>query len=67
MYFNLYAEMSRNNITQKELCKKIGINSSTLSEKLNGKTDFKLSECEKIKKIFPNKLTIDYLFETKRK
>lgn len=44
MYPNLCAEMARLNITQKEMCEKIGINVSTLSDKMNGKKGFKLKE-----------------------
>lgn len=65
MYPNLNAEMARNQITYSDIIKVLNISPSTLSEKMNGKKDFKLGECKKIiKYIFPN-YTIDYLFTIK--
>ena len=62
MYANLNAEMARNKITQIDLAKLLNMSPSTLSEKMNGKKDFKLSECKKIaKEAFVN-CSIDYLF-----
>ena len=65
MYPNLNAEMSRYNITQKSICNILGINTSTLSDKMTGKKDFKLSECKKIKEAYFKNLCIDYLFSEK--
>lgn len=65
MYPNLNAEMSRYNITQKSICNILGINTSTLSDKMTGKKDFKLSECKKIKETYFKNLCIDYLFSEK--
>lgn len=62
MYPNLCVEMARLNITQKEMCEKIGINVSTLSDKINGKKDFKLKECKKARDNIFSNCTIDYLF-----
>lgn len=62
MYSNLCAEMARLNITQKEMCEKLRINASTLSDKMNGKKDFKLKECKKIRDDIFKNCTIDYLF-----
>lgn len=65
MYPNLNAEMARNNITQIDISKALAINPATVSDKMNGKKDFKLKECKKIiKDLLPNN-TIDYLFELK--
>ena len=65
MYPNLNAEMGRYNITQKSICNILGISSSTLSDKMTGKKDFKLSECKKIKENYFKNLCIDYLFSEK--
>ena len=63
MYKNLEAELTRNGFTQKDLCKLLNLNSSTISNKMNGIREFKLIECKKIA-IWLNS-TIDYLFEVK--
>lgn len=65
MYANLSAEMARNKITQIDLAKLLNISTSTLSEKMNGKKDFKLSECKKIAKEAFENCSIDYLFSEK--
>ncbi len=62
MYPNLNAEMSRYKLSQKDICSALSIGSATLSEKMNGKKDFKLKECKKIKELFFKNCTIDYLF-----
>lgn len=65
MFPNLIAEMARKGITQKDLCNCIKKDKSTLSEKINGKRDFKMSEIMKIKETFFPDLTLEYLFKTK--
>lgn len=65
MYPNLNAEMARNNIMQLDISKELNLGAPNLSEKMNGKKDFKLKECKKIKKAFFPNLSIDYLFEAK--
>ena len=66
MYPNLNAELTRNNKNQSDVMKALGLNSlSTISEKMNGKRDFKLKECKKIiSDVLPGN-TLDYLFKTK--
>lgn len=64
MYPNLNAELARNNINLSELADLLKITRSTLSDKLNGKTDFKITECKMIQQQLPN-ATLDYLFEIK--
>ena len=65
MYPNLNAEMARKNVTQIDISEKLNISYSTVSDKINGKKDFKLKECKDIiSKLLPGN-TIDYLFQTK--
>ena len=44
MYRNLEAELSRKGLTRYELAKLLNIRPTTLSNKLNGKSDIKFSE-----------------------
>lgn len=65
MFPNLIAELARNNKNQIDIAKNLNIAESTVSDKMTGKTDFKLTECKKIiSDVLPGH-TIDYLFETK--
>ena len=66
MYLNLKAEMARKSITQQNIAKVLKMNVSTLNERLNGKSDFKLKECKKIKEFFFPESTLEYLFEIKK-
>ena len=63
MFPNLLAEMAANGqITQKSLAQELGLTEKTMSAKLTGQTEFKLSEMIAIKHKF-NK-SLDYLFST---
>lgn len=62
MYRNLVAEMARSNMTRARLAHELGMSPTTLSLKLNGKSDLSLSECVKIKKILGTDETVDVLF-----
>lgn len=65
MYPNLNAELTRNHKNQSDIVACLDLNSSTVSDKMTGKRDFKLKECKKIiKNILPG-YAIDYLFATK--
>ena len=64
MFKNLEAELTRIGKNQKELSELLNIHQSTLSSKMNGHTEFILSECKKIKDCWFQNLTLDYLFET---
>jgi putative transcriptional regulator len=44
--------MLENNISAKELAKKLGMSDASLSLRLNGKREFSLSEAKKVLKIF---------------
>lgn len=65
MFFNLNAEMARENMTIKTLSERTGINYDSLKNKMSGLTEFKRSEMLLIKKEFPN-CSLDYLFATKQ-
>ena len=64
MYKNLLAEIAREGKKRQEVAKEAGMGPVTLSEKLNGKRDFKLSEMIALRKaINAEDLTLDFLFE----
>lgn len=52
IYPNLRALMIQNNLTQKDLAKKINIGVATLQLKINKKKTFNINEIEKIIKLF---------------
>lgn len=60
-YNNLEAELKRKSITREKLAKKLDCTTSTVSQKLNGKYDFTLSEALAIKNLL--NCSIDYLFD----
>lgn len=62
VFNNLDAEMSRRRLTQEDLATQIGINPSTLSQKMTGKREFSLSEAKEIKRILGVAISIDELF-----
>lgn len=62
MFNNLKAEMARNGIEVNVLAKELGISRVALSSRINGRTEFKMTEVNKILEMFPN-LTFEYLFE----
>lgn len=64
MYRNLEAEMARARITQFQLSKELDVTPTTMSLKLNGKSNLTLQECVKIKHFLGTDESIDYLFET---
>lgn len=54
--------MARYKITQAQIAKELGITATTLSLKLNGKSNLSLKECVKIKQILGTDVSVDYLF-----
>ncbi len=65
MFCNLEAELARAHMKKKDLAVALSKkNSSNLSLKLSGKRQFTLDEMVAIKKIFGNKFSLDYLFES---
>ena len=66
MFANLYGELGKKRMSIAELARMIEVNPKTLSNKLNGKTDFTYTEMLKIKEIL-NGETLDILFEKTEK
>lgn len=64
MYAELERELFIKKITRKKLAEILGISTSTLSCKMNGKNDFTYGECLKIKKFINYEKPIDELFKT---
>ena len=65
MFPNLRAELARKNITGRTLAKALNITNDSVSNKMNGKTEFTRAEIFKIRDEFFSDLNLDYLFETK--
>lgn len=67
-YKNLRAEMVRNGISKAEVLELLEIRNNTYYSKMNGRTEFKLSEVEKILALFYRKsgkvYSVEYLFDT---
>lgn len=64
MYRNLRAEIVRAGLTIKEIAMRIGISERSLRNKINGKTEFTLSEAIKIRKIVNKNMSLEELFES---
>ena len=66
MYPNLNAEIARAGLSQKRLGELIGMKTTTLWNKLTGRTNFYVSEAYDIKEVLEKELhtefTVDYLF-----
>ena len=62
MFENLKAELTRKNMKYKDLAEKADINIVTLRQKINGKSEFNLSEILKIIQVFHNNFSFEYLF-----
>lgn len=67
MFPNLKAEMARQNITAKDISKKLNISPKSITNKMLGKTEFTRIEIFIIKTTFFPNLSIDYLFECENK
>lgn len=61
MFNNLNAEIARYSLKTADLAKLLGVSLKTVTNKLDGKTEFTLSEIKKIASLFPN-VSITYLF-----
>lgn len=63
MFRNLRAEMARYGVKPKHIAATLGYSRKTTGKRLNGKSDFTLSEMKKIRdKHFPH-MTLDALFK----
>lgn len=63
MYRNLSAELVRRKLTQNDIAKLLGISISTMSYKMNGKSEFTLSEARTIYAFLKTDVPILELFE----
>lgn len=63
MHRILKAEMVRSNISIKELAMKIGITERSMRNKINGITDFTITEAFKIRLIVSQGMPLDELFK----
>lgn len=64
MFYILEHELKKKNITRELLAEKLGISISTVSCKLNDKSEFTIKECKKIKNILGFDGSIDELFKS---
>lgn len=64
MYYILERELKRNKITREILAEKLGMAVSTISCKLNDKSEFTIKECKKIREILNFDGSIDELFKS---
>jgi len=66
MFSNLEAEMARVKMTKYRLAEILKITPTTMSLKLNGKSELSLRECIEIKKAINSDCSIEYLFEIEK-
>lgn len=64
MFCNLNAEMARKGITGAYLAEKLGISPTTLSLKLNGKSELTFRQATEIKKILKVDIPLEVLFQS---
>ena len=62
MYYNLEAELKRKNIKRQDLANFLGVALTTVSDKMQGKSDFSLSVALKIKKWLGGNMPVEELF-----
>lgn len=61
---NLEAEMKRKKISRKNIADLLGVSYRTIHSRFNGESEWRYSECVKVRDTyFPDK-TLDYLFAT---
>lgn len=63
MYLNLVTEIKKTGLSQKDFAIRVKINPVVFSRKINGESDFKLSEIKRILEFWELKISFDYLFE----
>ena len=64
MYYILEKELKKRGITRECLAEKLGISISTVSCKMNDKSEFTIKECRKIREVVGFVGTLDELFRT---
>ncbi len=64
MYPNLIKALKEKHIKREEVAELLSISQSTLSCKINGKSDFRVYETKLIKETYFPELKIDFLFST---
>lgn len=64
MFHNLEVEMAKSRLLQNDLAKVIHVTPTTLSLKLNGKSNLSLKECLLIKQALKTEQTVEHLFAT---
>ena len=65
MLLNLIGEMKKAKITQSDLAELLKKSNNIISQKINGKREFKASEMFLIKNAFFPELSLEYLFAKK--
>lgn len=63
MFRNLRAEMAREGFNGVQVATKIGISDKAFRNKMLGSTEFMRSEMLKVKNLFPEEVTLEYLFD----
>ncbi len=64
-YPNLEAELKRHGLTREKLSELLGINISTVSSKLTGKSSISIEEAKKIAAAIGENNDLKYLFDSK--
>ena len=62
---NLSAELARYSMTQKEFAENVGINNTTISNWMNGRSVPSVADAFRVRDALPGDLTVDYLFSSK--
>lgn len=62
LYPNLVAAMAVNEVTQKSVAKMLGISETAMKKRMNGRTQFKLREAEKIQLTYFPDIPLSQLF-----
>ena len=62
MHSELIKIMKKTNITQKQIAELLNIRQATVSDKVQGKSQFNFEEALKIKKVFFPEYDLEYLF-----
>ena len=61
MLINLYTEMKKKHLTQKEIAQKLGMNEKTFGAKINGRISFTVDELLELKREFFPDSSLEYL------